>query len=92
MYGPTNPFFPSRRATHSLHRSVIRSVERVVFFSIAVLITLAGATVFLEDSRWTPEILDTTAALLYAPSVPTAAQPVPKQVATVQDAYGAPPQ
>ena len=81
MYGPTNPFFTPWRATRSMHESVISSAERVVFFSIAVLITLAGATVFLDDSRWRAEILDTTAA-----------QRVSKQVATVQDAHEAPSQ
>jgi hypothetical protein len=92
MYSPTNPFFTPRRASRSLHNFLISAAERVVFFSIAVLITLAGATVFLNDSRWRAEILDTTVAVLYAPSVPTAAQRVPNQVATVQDAYEARPQ
>jgi hypothetical protein len=85
MQTSMKPLFMRERAMHFLEDTVVHSMEGVLFASLSTLFTLAGAAVFLEDSRWLAGGAEMTAAAP-TPAAPVLADRPPQPIATLQQA------
>ena len=62
MQTSLKPLFMREGAMHFLGDTVVSSMEGLLFALISILFTLAGAAVFVEDSRWFDRGAEMTAA------------------------------
>ena len=85
MQTSMKPLFMRDGAMHFLRETVVSSMEGLLFILLSALFTLAGAAIFLEDSRWLAGGAETTAAAP-APAAPVLAEHPPQPVAALQQA------
>jgi len=85
MQTSMKPLFMRERAMRFLEVTMVHSMEGMLFALLSALFTLAGAAIFLEDSRWLAGGAETTAAAP-APAAPVLAEHPPQPVAALQQA------
>ena len=69
MQTSLKPLFMREGAMHFLGDTVVGSMEGLLFALISILFSLAGAAVFVEDSRWFARGAEMT-AVAPAPAAP----------------------
>ena len=85
MQASMKPLFMRERAMRFLEVTMVHSMEGMLFALLSALFTLAGAAIFLEDSRWLAGSAESTAAAP-APAAPVLAENPPQPVAALQQA------